>query len=146
MTIDLLRTTDNPMVLNKHTSSVSSHTGTLKEGSDVIDPVILMEISGFPSSANYAHIPAFGRYYYIRDIKNVYNNMWSIEMHVDVLKTYASGILASPCIIAKTASNDFNLYIPDPNFKCQQNTVIGMQSFPSGFDTNNSKFYLTFFG
>lgn len=131
--------------INKNPTTVATISGSLKEGASFTDPVILIESATVPA-CNYAYIEAFGRFYYINDIVNQYANIWELHMHVDVLKTYANAILSAPCIIAKTASNDFNLYLPDPNFKCQQNVRIGIQNFPSGFDTEDAHFYMTFFG
>lgn len=146
MNIVLMNNGEPKNTINKSPATVATLTGSLKDGASVTDPVVLVEMSSLPA-ANYAHIPDFnGRYYYIKDIVNVANTLWEIHLHVDVLKTYASAIMNAPCIIAKTASNDFNLYLPDPNFKCQQDERIGMQNFPSGFDTENAHYYMTFFG
>lgn len=119
--------------------------GVLRDESSIVDPIILIEYSN-PVEANYAYIEQFHRYYYVTDWVAVRNGLWRCTMHTDVLKTFSEGILGSPCIIAKTASNDFNLYIPDPNFKRQQNDRYGLVNFPSGFDYDNLRFYLTFFG
>ena len=128
-------------------------TGTLRDGCSIVDPELIVEYDN-PITANYAYIPVFRRYYYINDIEafrsytenNVTHNLWILKMHCDVLKTFAEGILGSPCIVAKTGGDDFNLYLPDPNFKRQQNDLHGIEVFPNGFDTNDSRFYLTFFG
>ena len=146
MNIVLMINDDPKNTINKSPAAVVTLAGSLKDGSSVTDPVVLVEMASLPA-ANYAHIPDFnGRYYYIKDIVNVTNTLWEIHLHVDVLKTYANAIMKAPCIIAKTASNDFNLYLPDPNFKCQQDERIGMQNFPNGFNTENAHYYMTFFG
>lgn len=119
--------------------------GTLKEGSSVTDPIFLIQAAALPA-CNYARIADFNRFYFIRDIVNTNTDLWEVHLHVDVLFTFKDAILNSPCIITKTASNDFNLYLPDPNFKCQQNTLCGMQSFPSGFNLDDARYYVTFFG
>lgn len=119
--------------------------GELRDESSIVDPVILIEYSN-PVAANYAYIEQFHRFYYVTDWVAVRTGLWRCTMHTDVLKTFSQGILGSPAIIAKTASYDFNLYIPDPNFKRQQNDRYGMVSFPSGFDYDNIRYYLTFFG
>lgn len=128
--------------------------GTLRDESSIVDPVILVECPS-PITANYAYIAAFHRYYFIRDISafrsyedenRVMHNLWRITMHTDVLKTFAEGILGSPCIVAKTGGNDFNLYLPDPNYKRQQNDRYGFVEFPNGFNYDNCRYYLTFFG
>lgn len=148
MNIVLMHNNEAKNRINKQPATLTTISGSLKEGSSFTDPVILIEMASVPA-CNYAYIPDFGnRYYYINDIVNQYANIWELHMHVDVLKTYGSAIMSAPCIIAKTASNDFNLYLPDPNFKCQQNDMEGIVNFPSGFDITgeNIWFYLTFFG
>lgn len=146
--------------MNKIDKSLSntrfSIEGTLRDGCSIVDPEILIEYAN-PIPANYAYIQAFQRYYYIKDIEayrtyrdehQAVHNLWKVSMHCDVLKTFAEGILGSPCIVAKTGGDDFNLYLPDPNLKRQQNDLHGLVNFPKGFDMSADavRFYLTFFG
>ena len=130
--------------INKSPQSLFSLEGTLKDESSIVDPEILVEY-GSPIAANYAHIYMFSRYYYITDITAVRTGLWRIKMHTDVLKTFSEGILGSPAIIAKS-SQDFNLYLNDPDYKCQQNDIIITKTFPSGFNLEASRFVLTLFG
>ena len=119
--------------------------GTIKESTSVLDPVILVETSENLSGCNYAHIPELGRYYYIRDIVVIGTNLWELHLHVDVLKTYSAGIIAAPSIIAKS-SNTFNMYLNDPMYKCYQNNHVIVKNFPSGFPIEDSRFVLTVLG
>lgn len=119
-------------------------TGTLKDESSVVDPVILVEKDN-PISANYAYIAAFNRYYYIKNIESVRNNLWRITMHTDVLKTFSEGILGSPCIVAKSSSR-FNLYLNDSDYKCLQDDIIMTKSFPTGFDLSDSMYVVAILG
>lgn len=145
MNIELMTYTGPNNRINKIPTLGTTVSGTLLENTSVTDPTITFEFDAFPNY-NYIHIPDFNRYYYIRDVVNISDKLWQLTLHVDVLKSFQNGIMSSPCIIAKTASNDFNLYLPDPNFKCQQNARYGMVNFPSGFDADNAYFYLTLFG
>lgn len=143
MTIDFCTTADP---LNKITKSLSagvSKTGTLKDPTNVIDPVVLVEFD--PTGYNYANISAFGRYYFIRDIRNVSNYLWEVHMHVDVLMSYAAQIKASQCIVAKN-ENRYNLYLNDPNYKCYQDDIVLINSFDGGIPNDQSTFVLTCFG
>lgn len=141
-----LKTNSSPKnAINKTLTNGASYEGTLKEGSSITDPVILVQSATMPGG-NYAEIEAFGRFYFIKDIVNTNTDLWEIHLHSDPLYTFREAIMHAPCIITKTASNDFNLYLPDPNFKCQQNTKIGMVPFPSGFSIDNARYYVTFFG
>lgn len=132
-------------VVNKYLGSGTTITGEFKQDSSVTDPVILVRSATVPAG-NYVYISDFGRYYYIEKLVNIAQELWEVTCHVDVLKTYSAVVMGSPCIVAKTAGNNFNLYLPDPNFKCQQNARFGMVNFPNGFDTDNAYFYVTLFG
>lgn len=118
--------------------------GTLKEESDVSNPVILVQHNN-PVEANYAFIGQFNRYYYIKEITSVKTGLWRIQMHCDVLKTFSEGILSSPAIIAKS-SKKFNLYLNDSDFKCQQNDIIMTKDFPQGFNIAGSYYVLSCLG
>lgn len=139
-----MHNTDPVNKITKTPSSVFTLTGTLKNECDITDPIIRVEHTS-PLTANYAYIAEFSRYYYIRKITQYRTNLWEIEMHCDVLKTFSEGILGSPCIAAKSSSR-FNLYINDDDYKCQQNDIIQSFEFPSGFDLANSRFYLMLTG
>lgn len=121
--------------ISKSPQSLFSLTGTLKDEASIVDPEILVEYAS-PINANYAYISSFNRYYYISDITSVRTGLWRIKMHTDVLKTFSQGILGSPAIIAKSSSS-YNLYLNDPDYKCQQNDVIITKAFPSGLDDND---------
>lgn len=130
--------------ITKNPSEVFTLSGTLKDQCDITDPTILVEAAK-PLNVNYAYIGEFSRYYYIRKITQYRTNLWEIEMHCDVLKTFSEGILGSPCIAAKSSSK-FNFYINDDDYKCQQNDIIQSFEFPNGFDLTNLRFYLMLTG
>lgn len=72
----------------------------LKEPCSIIDPVISLNL-GYttdPAGYNYAHIPAFNRYYYISNW-TWENGLWNASLSVDVLATYRAEI------------GDTNLYV-----------------------------------
>lgn len=138
----ILQRSDSPAnALTKTLANVFSLTGALKDGTSLIDPVIMVENAGIITGVNYASIADFGRQYFIKNITSVYNNMWEIALHVDVLGTYASGIKACSGIVAKQ-ENSYNLYLNDGNYKAYQNPHIIQKEFPSGFDTSEFSFVL----
>lgn len=145
MTINFYTSTSPKITVDKSLGSGTAYVGECKENADLSNPTILIRSASVPVG-NYIHIADFSRYYYIEKIVNVAKELWEVTAHVDVLMSFKSAFMNSPCIIAKTASNDFNLYLPDPNFKCQQNARVGMVNFPNGFDMDGAKFYMTLFG
>lgn len=140
LTIGTITAPNNQLV--KDFSEVTTLSGVLRENSPILDPVITVEYDSTIATCNYAYISDFGRYYYINDKVSIKNGLWELHLHVDVLMSYAAGIKAAPCIVAKSASN-FNLYLADPNYKAYQNDHVIINNFPSGFDLANTSFVLT---
>ena len=93
-------------VLNKssYLTLVTTLTGTLREGTDLINPTIRVELATLPTF-NYVHIPEFNRYYFVRGITSVRNKIWDITLHVDVLMTYRTQILS---LTAEVDRNEFD--------------------------------------
>ena len=134
-TIDLMRNYSDINVVDKNISTITSATGTLKDKTSIISPVI--QIQGeIPTHCNYMYIAQFDRYYYVNDIVSVYNNIFEISAHVDVLMTYKEQIRACKGIVARQ-QNNWNLYVDDGAFKTYQNETILVQNFPTGFTTED---------
>lgn len=118
--------------VNKNITLLDDFTGTLREESSIIDPVITFTSLSNLSACNYAYILEFGRYYFVSDITCVRNNYYQVSMHVDVLMTYKDQILANSAIIERNEAQ-FDLKINDGLFKTQQNPRIAQFEFPNGF-------------
>lgn len=75
-------------------------------------------IYNYVLSANYAYIPLFNRYYVINDIISIRNNIWRLNMSVDVLMSYKKEIRNLYAFVTRNEF-DYNKYIKDDlvNFK-----------------------------
>ena len=134
MMIHIQQTTSEKNKIGKSISTLYTASGALREGTSIINPVIMISGANVPTlkNANYMHIPDFNRYYFITDIKSVRNGLIEISGHVDVLQTYSSQIRNNTAIIKRNA-NSWNLYIEDGLFKTYANPHIFTKEFPSGF-------------
>lgn len=125
---------ENNVVDKNITQLGSDITGTLKDNCSIIDPIIL--IDGIPdeniSHLNYVYIPSFNRYYFVNNIEVENTNLFRLHCHVDVLKTFASGIRSNSAVISRQ-ENNYNLYLPDGAFKTYANPHYQIVKFPSGF-------------
>lgn len=130
--------------ISKTPQEIRTVSGVLRDESSIVDPIILIETAN-PIAANYAYIGEFNRYYFIRNWEAVRNGLWRCTMHTDVLKTFAEGILGSPCIVARSTSKK-NYFLNDNMLLRQQNEYVFTQNFPSGFNLNNSRFILSLIG
>lgn len=142
MNIKFYKTKDPLNKIDKTITNELSKTGKLLEDCSIIRPRITVAFN--PVAYNYAYIPDFGRYYFISEIINKTNDLWEVSLKVDPLKSFASEIKASPCVVAKS-SDRYNLFINDPNYKCEQDNIYLINRFPGGFDLYESMFILTCF-
>lgn len=132
--ITLQKNLSDVNVLNKNIENITTVSGVLREATSILTPTIRIE-GNVPTNVNYMDIPAFGRKYFIDDVKSIRNNLFEIAAHVDVLTTYANELRNLECIIARQ-ENDWNLYLDDGTFKAYQNELITIKKFPTGFSVN----------
>ena len=99
----LYENSDETHTVFKTLSAGKEYKGTLREGSSIVNPVILIED---PSrlKANYAYISDFNRYYFITDIISVNFNLWEVHMNCDVLMSYREGIRGLTARIRRSES------------------------------------------
>lgn len=131
MTIDLYTNTSPSNYVNKVLNPLVTMDGTLKNSTNVIDPVILIENMNWEymnTITNYAKILEFGRYYYITNIQQVNNRLWEFAMHVDVLMSYRSTLLQQTAIVARQ-ENIFNMDLDDGWFMAYQKMNHKIQKF-----------------
>ena len=150
MNITLYRIDDpnNKVVKNTSDTSIGSMSGVLKEDTSLLNPSIIVDATAANINvhrANYAYIDAFDRYYFIKDIITLSNDLFEIVMHVDVLNSWANGLKAAPCIVARN-QNDFSLYLMDSNYKCFQNDYVLITKATGGFPIDEARFVVTIFG
>ena len=120
--------------LDKSITTIGTISGTIRDDSPLIDPVITIEdFSGFnPASCNYVYISDFNRYYYVREIILRTNKLYEMHLHVDVLMSFKSGIRSNTAVIAKQ-EREYNLYLSDTSYKAYANPHYNIIKFPSGF-------------
>lgn len=129
--------------LNKTITETFRISGTLREASSVIDPVIEISADGsITKSCNYAYIPQFGRYYFINDIVSVKNNLWRISMHVDVLMSFNEEIKNSFAHI-NISENNHDDYIYNDRIVQSEQNVSTVSVFPNGFNDNGEYILIT---
>lgn len=133
MTLTLYKNNSEQNAVTKSLTQVQTMTGTLRNGTSIIDPIILVSDVSDISGVNYCKINEFNRYYFINNIKSVNNNLWELSCHVDVLQSFAAEIRAQSGIVERQ-ENYFNLYLNDGNtFQVYQNPQIATIKFPAGF-------------
>ena len=143
MQIKLYKNLSEVNTIGKTLTEESVRTGTLKDGCSVLSPSVVLtgeNLSGY----NYAYIPQFSRYYFIKEITSVKSGLWEISMRVDVLETYKDSIKANTAIL-KRQEKIWDMYINDEKFKAESTNKTATIMFPQNhFNTVN--FILTVAG
>lgn len=121
--------------LDKDLATISTISGTLKNETSIVDPVILIEVDLTNLiNCNYMTIPSFGRSYFVTNIRSIRRNLVEVSAHVDVLSSFASQIRNNVAIVRRQ-ENRWNLYLNDGVFKVYQNPMVLTREFPTGFST-----------
>ena len=133
--VTLQRNNSERNKLTKDISEILTVSGELKTETSIIDPVIIIECDlSAVTGCNYISIPAFGRSYFVNNIRSIRTGLVEFSCHVDVLSTFASEIRENTAIVRKQ-ENNWNLYLNDGSFKIYQNPNVLTKAFPSGFTT-----------
>ena len=131
MEIILYNTTSEKNEINKSLSNTATFIGTLRDMTSVLSPEINIESSSNLSAYNYCHISDFGRYYFIKDVKSVRNDLWRISLKVDVLMSFKVDILASHGIL-KHSETIGDLYLSDNSWESLVKDKTDIITFSSG--------------
>lgn len=133
MDITLYVNNSEIQAINKSLTSATTISGTLRDESSVINPSFLIEFAN-PSSFNYCYIPEFGRYYFIRNITSVRNNIWRISCDVDVLMSFRTYILNLSVTVSDLSNGEsvVSTYMQGDVWKPTVKTKTDIIVFPSG--------------
>ena len=135
----------NKTAVNRSTrnlTQIASITGHLREGCNILNPDIRLEYNSAYLAANYAYIPEFNRYYYFREAPTIVGKVMMLHLHVDVLYTYRSLIMAAPCIAERSSSN-FDLMLPDDAYAEEAGYYYHSLSLPYTFRPDRGIYVLS---
>lgn len=140
MEIRLYNNISDNRTIRKKLLNEFSLTGTLRDSCSLIEPVINIESSNV-LRFNYAYIPDFQRYYFVKEIINLRKNIWTLELEVDPLMSFKGDILALQVVVDKQSSDNLgDEYIDDGSLVADSFTFKNIYNFSNGF--NNSGEYI----
>lgn len=141
MEIRLYISNDEINKINKTLTNEIVLNGTLKDETSIINPIILIESDNL-TQYNYCYIPIFKRYYFIKDITVVRNNLFRLFLDIDVLMSYKNEILDLDCVINKQ-ENKSTPYINDNSRIYENRNFTSIVNFTNGFDDDGNFILLT---
>lgn len=119
-----------------------SLSGTLRDATNIINPVILIEISEI-GNYNYCYINNFNRYYFITDITVIRTGLFAISLTVDVLESFKSDIKNLSVILLNTQNVGSSNYLPSPVFRNNVKSKTDILNFPNGLNDSGEFILIT---
>lgn len=105
MKLELYSTHDSYNTINKELSLIKEIEIRLKANIDLYNPSLIMTKQDFYRNVNYAKL--LDRYYFVEIQNHPNNNFILLNLHEDVLQTYANNILnSSQDIVRKSAAGN----------------------------------------
>ena len=143
MDIKLYYNTSDNKTIRKNLINEFSLTGTLRDSCSLIEPVINIESSNV-LRFNYAYIPDFQRYYFVKEIINLRKNIWTLELEVDTLMSFKGDILALQVVVDKQSSDSIgDEYIDDGSLVADNNTFTTIYNLSKGFNDHGEYILIT---
>lgn len=119
-----------------------SLSGTLRDATNIINPVILIELNEI-GNYNYCYIPNFNRYYFITDIAVIRTGLFAISLMVDVLESFKTDIKNLSVILLNTQNVGTNNYLPSQVFRNNVKSRTDIINFPGGLNDSGEFILIT---
>lgn len=118
--IVLQTTTSEKNRMDKTITDIATYSGTLRADTSIVDPVFLVECDlANVVHANYLTVQAFGRSYFINNIRSMRAGLVEFSCHCDVLSSFKTQIRQNHAIMHRSERN-WNLYLNDGSLKMTQ--------------------------
>ena len=130
MDVILYNNTSENNSLKKNLTNSETLSGFMREPVDVLRPIFRIQTN--PLGHNYCYINKFSRYYFIKDVVNIRNDLWELHCEVDVLTSYYNEIQALSCVIDKQETNG-DVFIDDGSWVVENKKIIETLNFSQGF-------------
>lgn len=129
-------------VIGKNLTNDFQLSGTLRDATNIINPVILIELNEI-GNYNYCYIPDFKRYYFITDITVIRTGLFAISLMVDVLQSFQTSIKNLSVILLNTQNVGTNNYLPSQVFRNNVKTKTDIINFPNGLNDSGEFILIT---
>lgn len=128
MIINLYNNESPANKISKNITLLTALEGQLRGEANIVSPVIRIFNSGFPAF-NYARIPSFDRYYFLKDIKQVRADIWDILLQSDPLMSFNIGSVSGILVEGAIDGSD---YLEHRHFVRNVKSKTNILNFPNG--------------
>ena len=143
MKVEIYKNLSENSVIGKNKTLVYETECEIKGESSIINPVLSLQYNEQVFASNYVYIPAWGRYYFIDDVRVMTGGRVEVSLSVDVLESFKVPILELNVILSDTEQTGLNNYLPSESFvvNCKHKTDI--INFSNGLSDNGEFILIT---
>lgn len=143
MQILLYKNASEPERVDKDISDALALAGSLRNTTEVINPVIVIaESASTLTDYNYAYIPLFDRYYFITELTSERTGITGVHMRVDVLMSWKTQIRQNSALL-NHQENAGNTYLNDGTWFHDSRGFYTVKSFSNGFNDSGEYILIT---
>lgn len=127
--IQLMNNTSKDLVVDKVLTPLATYSGTFRETVDALRPTFILQ-GTVAANVNYAYIPAFGRFYYVTDRKEVTKDLTELSLYTDVRKSFSTQLANARGIVARNTMI-YDMYLNDPKIPVGAHKALAIKKFSS---------------
>jgi hypothetical protein len=125
----LLYNNESPRIkIHKEITLLATMAGTLRDETNTVNPTVRVAATEMPVF-NYARIPDFGRYYYLRDVRAVRSGIWEIMLESDPLMSFDLSDISG--VVVETENGGSN-YLESRHFVRSVKSKTDILNFSGG--------------
>lgn len=125
--------------ISKNITLITALSGELRGETNVVNPIVRVYATAFPAF-NYARIPAFDRYYYLRDVRQVRTDIWELSLESDPLMSFDLSDVAGVLVEGSAGGSD---YLEHRHFVRNVKTKTNILNFSGGLLENGEYILIT---
>lgn len=121
----MYHTTSPNNKIGKTLTDESSYDCKFKKDStcDVLNPVVYIYSENY-IDFNFAYIEQFHRYYFVNNVVIFPNNIYKLELSVDVLDSYKDSILSSNVVVTQNTNSNSDFNSDFKNLETMEHTIV----------------------
>lgn len=142
MDIIFYNTSSESNRIGKTLENATTLTGKFKNEIDLQNPVL--QVTTDLLNFNYCYMPDFNRYYFIDKIEVTRTNLYTVNLHIDVLETYAEAIKKLNVVVSNSSESNpyYDGYINGVDVRTEYETKM----FENNFEENGEIVLVALYG
>ena len=134
MNVKFYNTSSDPLQLTKYLTGELSLIVNVTDTIDIENPTFILDLTAAKMTKNFAYVPEWGKYYFIREPQVINGHHVEISGSIDPLMSNRNTILNAQ-IIADRSASDYENYMEDNLVSDSGKIITKIRKLPTVFNT-----------